>query len=92
MVPKSNQIDTMNAFDGEKELIFRMDERIGLISNEIVHIKNFLESKIVTKDMCALSQSHYEKTNQFQRIESFSKTFAMFSVAAGILWTIYKNS
>lgn len=84
--------NNMNAFDGEKELIFRMDERIGLITAEVMHIKNFLESKVMTKDMCTLAQAQHDKSKTLDRIESMSKVFAIVSIAAGILWAVVRNT
>lgn len=82
----------MNAFDGEKELIFRMDERIGLITTEVMHIKNFLESKVMTKDMCTLAQAQHDKSKTLDRVESMSKAFAICSIAAAILYSIIKHA
>ena len=82
----------MNAFDGEKELIFRMDERIAMISSEIVYIKNFLESKVMTKDLCNLAQTKHDKDKILERVESMSKAFAIISVSAGILWAIFRHA
>ena len=81
-----------SGFNEEKELIFRMDERIYLISTEILHIKEFLESKVMTKDLCNLAQSQHDKSRALDRLESMSKSFAIISVSAGILWAIFKHA